>query len=887
VAANVVILTMAWHTHEDTRLYSRRPQEPDIETLVYWVQRLEPLINAKRQEEVIVIFCNRTGSEDDIMYTGTSAVLGIIKGEVFVYGLLGRASRELLVVDTSKPPVSKLADTDNAATADAKTEESISEVVVGAVETPGQPVAAISVNEVPSGDQPQEPETLRDGDANPLSPTSPAGPFSPTTSMMPFSPTSPTDALSPTSPVASFSPLAPLEIRWAPMTNGMEAVLEEPASPVRPQMPFGLFPGEQPSIDGAIMGSITPEKLPPLKVPASVPKQLPKLPKLPKLVIPGGSPWRFNKRPSPFTRNVPGGPQPQVLTGKVAMTPITAFDIDSAWESARSPQQQIGTWRFPQSARNPIPVPAYKKEPVVLSNPQPKPSRSLERKYRAVYSPESPKALVYSSSEKPDERKKNAVMKPDVEETDKQPELEGRWKREELEERWRRRDVGETGSSVSELCVEETTELSSAIQSLLISETRSNSAFGTLPISYRPDPPESPCPDRPFSPKSRNVSRNTSRNSFGAPDPLLDERATSLSRGSIPISISPSIFDSQELWRPPSRPAIGSGSGSDLPSISRPGSRVGHRLGSVPRGPRRRSLEGPGNNSRSRSLPGAGVEDPIRPRLRSASIVGKSENGDRRPRSLLRFSISTSSPLKEAPERSFRRPRSQDKRAASSNLGPRNVSRGRQPGARGTSVERSNSVGEKRSEVSRRRSVQNRATSATNTRYETPGPTHPVERIVVVSEAMDPSFLPGGENEIIAIIDSPRISPPKDTKVLREPSRPGWKNPYDITLQPFIAPPLTRALAAGDLVTASSGSPFDNSPGPTTPKFLMTTPEPMILVPTSATSPQGGNSLEGYRFKIQEDLSNGEARDGLARKDRREDLNNGLPDNSTGVRTSW
>ncbi|KAK1833260.1 carbon-nitrogen hydrolase, partial [Podospora conica] len=107
-AANVVILTMAWHTHHDTSLFSRRPQEPDLETLVYWVQRLEPLLSAKKEEEVIVIFCNRTGSEDDLMYAGTSAVLGIKRGEVFVYGLLGRGVKELLVVDTSRPPVSKL-----------------------------------------------------------------------------------------------------------------------------------------------------------------------------------------------------------------------------------------------------------------------------------------------------------------------------------------------------------------------------------------------------------------------------------------------------------------------------------------------------------------------------------------------------------------------------------------------------------------------------------------------------------------------------------------------------------------------------------------------------------------------------------------------------------
>ncbi|KAJ4306298.1 hypothetical protein N0V88_001097 [Collariella sp. IMI 366227] len=106
--ANLVILTMAWQTNEDASAFNFNPHEPDVETLVYWVQRLEPLIRADQEEEVIVVFCNRTGTENDVTYTGTSAVLGIKRGEVYVYGVLGRGESELLLVDTSQPPKSKL-----------------------------------------------------------------------------------------------------------------------------------------------------------------------------------------------------------------------------------------------------------------------------------------------------------------------------------------------------------------------------------------------------------------------------------------------------------------------------------------------------------------------------------------------------------------------------------------------------------------------------------------------------------------------------------------------------------------------------------------------------------------------------------------------------------
>ncbi|KAJ0116268.1 hypothetical protein J7T55_005214 [Diaporthe amygdali] len=108
VQANLVIINMAWLTREEGRMFSRMPAEPDMETLTYWVQRLEPVIRAEDEHETIVVFCNRTGFEDDAVYAGTSTVLGVVDGEVNVYGILGRGVKDLLVVDTDDAPFAKL-----------------------------------------------------------------------------------------------------------------------------------------------------------------------------------------------------------------------------------------------------------------------------------------------------------------------------------------------------------------------------------------------------------------------------------------------------------------------------------------------------------------------------------------------------------------------------------------------------------------------------------------------------------------------------------------------------------------------------------------------------------------------------------------------------------
>lgn len=81
-----------------------------METLHYWITRLEPIIRSEDGDEVIVVFANRCGMEDDALYAGTSAVVGIQNGEVRVYGILGRGVKDLLVVDTNVPPSARLVD---------------------------------------------------------------------------------------------------------------------------------------------------------------------------------------------------------------------------------------------------------------------------------------------------------------------------------------------------------------------------------------------------------------------------------------------------------------------------------------------------------------------------------------------------------------------------------------------------------------------------------------------------------------------------------------------------------------------------------------------------------------------------------------------------------
>ncbi|KAH8173992.1 carbon-nitrogen hydrolase domain-containing protein [Sarocladium implicatum] len=104
----LVIVSMAWITQEDAEVYTQKPDEPDMDTLTYWLARLDPVVRAEPDHEIIVVFANRCGQEDGATYAGTSAVVGIQGTDVRVYGILGRGSKDLLVIDTDDPPYAKL-----------------------------------------------------------------------------------------------------------------------------------------------------------------------------------------------------------------------------------------------------------------------------------------------------------------------------------------------------------------------------------------------------------------------------------------------------------------------------------------------------------------------------------------------------------------------------------------------------------------------------------------------------------------------------------------------------------------------------------------------------------------------------------------------------------
>jgi hypothetical protein len=107
--ARLVVVPMAWLTNDEQQEFLSTLQDPDTMSLLYWVSRFEPLIRAHSNQEVIVVFANRCGTEGETTYVGTSAVIGIQSGEIHVYGIMGRGETGLLVVDTDSEPYARLA----------------------------------------------------------------------------------------------------------------------------------------------------------------------------------------------------------------------------------------------------------------------------------------------------------------------------------------------------------------------------------------------------------------------------------------------------------------------------------------------------------------------------------------------------------------------------------------------------------------------------------------------------------------------------------------------------------------------------------------------------------------------------------------------------------
>ncbi|KZF22616.1 carbon-nitrogen hydrolase [Xylona heveae TC161] len=145
----LVVLSMAWTTQLTSLQLSEKKLLPDMETLSYWLARFRPLLARRNQEngmrrphgvaqqqgsllssaenpqakdsgplplniseqeshqriarDVIIVFCNRSGQDEEICFAGTTAVIGVKDGKMRIFDLLGRAQEECLVVDTREP----------------------------------------------------------------------------------------------------------------------------------------------------------------------------------------------------------------------------------------------------------------------------------------------------------------------------------------------------------------------------------------------------------------------------------------------------------------------------------------------------------------------------------------------------------------------------------------------------------------------------------------------------------------------------------------------------------------------------------------------------------------------------------------------------------------
>ncbi|KAK4246288.1 carbon-nitrogen hydrolase [Corynascus novoguineensis] len=296
--ANLVIMSMAWQTHHDRSHFNLDQTEPDLETLVYWVQRLEPLIRADTEEEVIVVFCNRTGIEEEATYTGTSAVIGIKRGEVFVYGVLGRGVDDLLIVDTTQPPMSKLTEADAAGNEEASAEKTVPEA-----ENEGN----LPELRNPGTHQPEESEVLPryradSGLESPRQPTSPRLPWL----AQPTQPgETPTDTRSPTRlqiPITTrpqMDEYTAIESAFL-SDDGDDVVIDTPALPDNPAFARRLH-------------------RPRLATPAS------------------------QRSPYPWHHHHEGSHSSSVFGAGAAMTPITPFD-EGGWSSTPIDQKAPPQW---------------------------------------------------------------------------------------------------------------------------------------------------------------------------------------------------------------------------------------------------------------------------------------------------------------------------------------------------------------------------------------------------------------------------------------------------------------------------------------------------------------------------------------------------------------
>ncbi|KAI0852298.1 carbon-nitrogen hydrolase [Daldinia vernicosa] len=525
MGSNLVILTMAWLTREDGRMFSRMPNDPDLETLTYWVTRLEPLIRAESEDEIIVVFANRCGIEDDAVYAGTSAVIGIKDGEVNVYGILGRGEKELLVVDTDAAPYAKLVyrPDDNGPVVSSTDDESKG----GSPNTPARPD-----KQDPSGRSEQPRST--GGNSSTNTPTTQA-PKNTNSSSMSKAPTQPISPLS-ESILANYESIshsgATKDYDYVPLGHGPRAGSDGSTKSMQGSIGSGRSVtsrkskgssrtrGSKETIDSKGLSShrlsskkvkttspriqIPPPKLANDSIPTPTAPSPTPLAVRPKLTIPKDA----HRRPHIPTPHPDFGQRSHIPTEQqnAILTPTTAFDdlspqfpIRSFWtpsDSRLRNSKELHDWSpiLEHSSRSPKPITENMSRATEVSVEGRKPNPATKDLRKS--SP--PKSRTTSRSRKIERSNSSFGQRPDS------------------------NALGQRLETIS---------------------PRLGSSVG-----QRADT-SSPYPDRPSSPKSRNTSRSRPTNPILADDPM-DQQYFDIVEASVLIGASPSVLDSSAARGP-------------------------------------------------------------------------------------------------------------------------------------------------------------------------------------------------------------------------------------------------------------------------------------------------------------------------------------------------
>lgn len=593
---------MAWLTREDPRYFSRMPKEPDMDTLTYWITRLEPLIRAESDEEIIVVFCNRTGIEDDAVYAGTSAVVGIKDGEVSVYGMLGRGDKELLVVDTDAIPYAKLLyrpDDEQASVVPSSTDggsakftpssstmgdqpeaPDMSPILQRAIQEDPKPSPTYSTTSASAGNYQQnavpiprtsdppvvgqasrtvEPAT-QDYSCVPLSRRSNAGSDRSNRSVD-GSVTSRHSDRSKSSRRSKSSSSRTRTSRSSTTSNNTGA--QRPERPQRSQRSSSRkTKPRSPPIQIPPRGKES-DTIPTPTGPSPTPLAI-----RPKLVIPSDAHKRAPVQhiPTPHPSAGAIGPRSaRIYGGHVTiqhqndiLTPATAFEdiTPSSPKFYWVPSDAL--LRTPMDHR--IWTPALADSPTLnmrtpmASQPHAKDTAIVKAKPAlspAVERPQSRSSKSSSGSKSGSDAKSTGTKeaKPGREESRSAHKLRGS-SRPRTESR-------------SKSALDQRPDMATITQRLEALSPRPESAHGQQqePITARPgsalarpmdtqDQPSNEMPERPSSPKSRNASRSRPTNPIGEDDPVGRERQGSVSRASIRIAASPSILDSAVFQKP-------------------------------------------------------------------------------------------------------------------------------------------------------------------------------------------------------------------------------------------------------------------------------------------------------------------------------------------------